>query len=104
LIQSIRNPSQEIHKSYRTAQVLTSDDQLVTGRIVKKNDQEVTLLSADSQGALVPVKFLLDDLEEVSPGEKIRYSPVSSMAPWSVEQMTEGELEKILSFLSVLRG
>lgn len=104
LIQSIRNPSQEIHKSYRTAQVLTSDGQLVTGRILKKDDQEVTIISADSQGNLVPGKFLLEDLEEVSPGEKIRYSPVSSMAPWSVEQMAEEELEKILSFLSVLRG
>jgi len=104
LIQSIRNPSQEIHKSYRTAQVLTSDGQLVTGRILKKNDQGVTLLSTDSQGYLIPSKFQLEELEEVSPGEKIRYSPVSSMAPWSVEQMTDEELEKILSFLSVLRG
>jgi putative heme-binding domain-containing protein len=104
LIQAIRNPSQEIHKAYRTAQVLTSDGQLVTGRIVKKSDQEVTIISADSQGNLVPGKFLLEDLEEVSPGEKIRYSPVSSMAPWSVEQMSDAELDQLISFLSVLRG
>lgn len=104
LRQSIREPSMKIHPRYLQVKGIQSDGSVVTGRILRKSDESVTLLQADAQGRLSTTEVILDELEENSEGLKLIPQDVSSMPNWDTDKMSDTELEAILDFLSVLRG
>jgi cytochrome c2 len=104
LRQSIREPSMKIHPRYLQVKGIQDDGSVVTGRILRKSDESVTLLQADAQGRLSTIEVILDELEENSEGLRLIPQDISSMPNWDTDQMSDTELEAILDFLTVLRG
>ena len=104
LRQSIREPSMKIHPRYSQVKGILDDGSVVTGRILRKSDESVTLLQSDAQGRLATLEVNLDEVEENSEGEKLIPQDISSMPKWDADQMSDSELEAILDFLTVLRG
>ena len=104
LRQSIREPSMKIHPRYSQVKGILDDGSVVTGRILRKSDESVTLLQTDAQGRLSTLDINLIELDENSEGLKLIPQGISSMPKWDADQMSDAELEAILDFLTVLRG
>jgi|694.fasta_scaffold87164_2 putative heme-binding domain-containing protein len=104
LKESIRYPSNSIHPGYKEIKAMMLDGTVVTGRVLRQTEDSAVLLQVDGQGKHVVVEIDFDDLEENSEGMKLIPQNGSSMPPWDTDQMPDLDLERIVDFLTVLRG
>lgn len=104
LRRAIRDPSKEIHPGYIQVKGLLEDGTVVTGKVIRKTDSSITLMSPDSTGGMVVQEYALAEFVENPDGEKLVQQVVSMMPKWDSEAMSEEELECLVDFLKVLRG
>lgn len=84
LVESILFPSKVIRKGYETLSVLKGDGQLVSGLVVRQNDQEVVL--RDATDLLKEIVISQDDIEAIRPLE-------TSMMPEGLASVIGGQRE-----------
>ena len=93
LVESIRDPSQDIPRSYETVVVLTKDGQRVTG--VRKNEDSFSIQLMDQKEELH--LFLKKELRQVL------YEKRSLMPDYDRRTLNETELQDLLAYLDSLR-
>lgn len=101
---AIRDPSREIHPGYIQVKGMLEDGTIVTGKVIRKTDKSVTLMSPNSAGGMTVQEYDLDAFEENPDGEKLVQQGISMMPKWDSETMSEEELDCLVDFLKVLRG
>lgn len=84
LVESILLPSKVIRKGYQTISVLKTDGQLVSGLVVRQDDQEVVL--RDATDLLKEIVIRQDDIEAIRPLE-------TSMMPDGLAGVIGGQRE-----------
>ena len=103
LRQAIRNPSEQISPPYRQYQCLTVDGQVVVGRLLHQDDDQVTLLTSTADGSPRLVELDADELEITAGDQPLVALPVSPMPAWAEDQMPPEDLELLVEFLLTLR-
>jgi putative heme-binding domain-containing protein len=68
VVESILQPSKVIKKGFESVRVLTVDGQIVIGRILKQDDQQLVLRDTSPTSRLV--RLVKEDIEQVLPNEK----------------------------------
>lgn len=93
LLDTILDPSREIDPAFRVHLVQTSDGQVYTGLLVKKDDQQVVLKDAKNKLTVIPA----GDAEEVIPQQQ------SMMPDLLLRDLTKEQVADLLEFLSSLK-
>ncbi|QDV82920.1 Cytochrome c [Stieleria magnilauensis] len=103
LTTSIRDPSKQIAKKYRSVQCLTEDGDTHVGRLLSQDDARIELLSQDASGKYHIRKLKRDELVEIRDGSEVLIRDTSPMPAWTSQQMSDSQLDDIVSFLLTLR-
>ncbi len=93
LLESILQPSKAIDPKFVTYLVETTDGRVVTGLLVKRNDEEVVLKDAQHK----EIRLANDQIEFISPQQK------SIMPELLLQDMTAEQVADLLEFLVSLR-
>jgi len=89
LLSNIVDPSSEIAQDYRMSVLTTSDGRVITGMVVERTPNRLTI-----QTATDPVVLSPDDIEEIS------ISPLSMMPEGQLEPMTKEQVRDLIAYLS----
>lgn len=93
LLESILTPSKKIEERYRTHVAVTADGATVTGLVVQRSDEEITLREADGKLRVIPRHDL----------EALRISEQSLMPDKLLRDLTAKDAADLLDYLSSLR-
>jgi putative heme-binding domain-containing protein len=96
LKESITNPSAVCAEPYRQHTVVTPDGAVYSGRIMRKDDSGLLLLTVDSAGRLQPMTF---PLVSESAGEEPIQVSASSESPMPKPQLTEDQIDDLVAYL-----
>lgn len=103
LKRSIREPHHEITRDYETWQVVLTTGKVLTGRLLAEDEQRVELLVEES-GGVVPRIIEKSALEPQEPaGQLLVRLPTSLMPQGLAEQLSDLEIEQLVTFLKTLR-
>lgn len=91
LIESVLLPNKAIKENYHSLVINTNDGQALTGVLLRRNDTEVVLRSAEDQ----EVAVALSDINQEAPG-------ASLMPAGLVDMLTRDEVVDLVRFLSEL--
>lgn len=91
LIESVLIPNKAVKENYHSLVINTTDGKVVTGVLLRRNDNEVALRSAEDQELTVP----LASIDEEAPG-------ASLMPVGLVDMLTREEVVDLVRFLSEL--
>lgn len=91
VLREILDPSHTIDPKYAASNVLTIDGQVITGIVIKEDDEAVTLI--DNPEAPKPTVVPQDAIE------RLARSPVSLMPKGLLDQYTQDEIYEILAYL-----
>jgi putative heme-binding domain-containing protein len=91
LVDSLLAPDKAIKEGYHSVVLALADGQVLTGRIIGENDQEITLTTADLRQLFVPKA----DVEERKQGGSL-------MPAGLIDVLTRAELLDLLAFLSAM--
>src|SRR6185369_11355973 len=83
------DPSAEVAKDYRISIVTTNDGRVLTGTIVERGGNRITL-----QTATQPIVLANDEIEST------RDSPLSLMPEGQLDQMTREQVRDLIAYLS----
>jgi putative membrane-bound dehydrogenase-like protein len=89
LLSNIIDPSAEVAKDYRLSIVTTTDGRLLTGMIVERTENRITLQTATQR--LVVAK---DEVEEM------RDSPLSMMPEGQLDTLTRDQVRDLIAYLA----
>jgi len=91
LLREILEPSHKIDDKYAMQRVLTSDGQVISGVLIKQDDEAVTLIvSADAKE---PTVIAQEEIEQMTP------SSVSIMPKALMDQYTKDEIFELMAYL-----
>lgn len=92
LLQQVVNPSREIHKDFQTQMILVDDGRLLTGLVIKENEDSLQLL---------PNMLKPDEVETISKGsiEQRHVADVSTMPVGLLDTFTIEEVYDLLAYL-----
>ena len=91
ILREILDPSHKVDAKYQMHQVLTADGRVVSGIIIKEDDDNVTIL--ENPEAKEPTVIAQDDIDEMLPSK-------NSMMPKALmDQYTKDELFELMSYL-----
>jgi putative membrane-bound dehydrogenase-like protein len=88
LLLNLIDPSAEVAKDYRMSIVSTTDGRILTGIIVERAGNRITL-----QTATEPIVLTKDDIEET------RDSPLSIMPDGQIEQLSSAQVRDLIAYL-----
>jgi putative heme-binding domain-containing protein len=92
LIEAIADPSRVISDQYKTTVISTSDGEIITGRIVRDDGQDL-VLATDPEIASKTVKIARKDIEEQKP------SAVSLMPRELLNGLNQDEVLDLLAYV-----
>jgi len=91
ILREILDPSHKVDAQYQMHQVLTADGRVVSGIIIKEDDQSVTIL--ENPEAPEPTVIAQDDIDELLPSK-------NSMMPKALmDQYTKDEIFELMFYL-----
>ena len=91
ILQEILDPSHKVDEKYRMHQVLTADGRVISGIIIKEDDDNVTIL--ENPEAQEPTVIAQDDIDEMLPSR-------NSMMPKALmDQYTKDEVFELMAYL-----
>ncbi|HWL09576.1 MAG TPA: PVC-type heme-binding CxxCH protein [Planctomicrobium sp.] len=95
LLESIRDPSKIIRKGYETSALLLTKGEVVTGRIVERTDEAVTL-TIQKNLAAERVTIPVSDIEETA------VQNVSAMPKGLIDGLSTSQVDDLLAYLSAV--
>lgn len=102
LLESIRDPSRKMTPGYETWKVLLTDGKSYSGRIIRRNDDSITLL-IDTEDGLKEKTILHQEIETDGDGQFVLLaSPQSTMPNGFQEMLSDVEMECVVEFLKTL--
>ena len=102
LHESIINPHQEIGPQYRIVNVLLEHGEIVSGQLVSRTDERLTLRVRDTQNRIVLRDILLADVEKEDGLPKIRFSNTSLMPAGFDKSLTPEEIKAVITLIRQL--
>jgi hypothetical protein len=99
---SIVEPYAEIKPSYRTVQVALTSGEVISGRLISRNDKQVILSVRDEQGQLANRQIAIDDIEQEDDQPVIAPSTLSLMPDGFAKSLTSEELDAVLLLIHQL--
>ncbi len=96
--ESIEDPNKVIADTYKQHTVVTNDGVVHTGRVMRRDQNRLLMLSVDSAGKMQPVSIPLSEVANGENGEpQIVVSGVSVMPK---PQLTPSQIEDLVAFLT----
>lgn len=89
VLSNVIDPSAAIAKEYKMNTVLTTDGRVLTGMIVEKTGDRLTLQTVNERIVLLP-----DDIDE------LKESPLSMMPEGQFDQLTSDEIRDLVAYLA----
>ncbi|MCA9138720.1 MAG: c-type cytochrome [Planctomycetales bacterium] len=99
---SIIDPHRDIHPRYKMATVLLASGQIVSGNLVSRDDDRLTLCTKDSQNRLTMKEISLADIEHNNGQPVIKESQVSLMPEGFDKSLTEQEIDAVINLIRQL--
>lgn len=93
MLREVLDPSHKVDAKYAMQRVLTADGQVISGILMKEDDDAVTLVV--SPDAKEPMVIAQDDIEQMSP------SSISIMPKALLDQYTRDEIFELLAYLNL---
>lgn len=96
ILEAVKEPSKKIRKGYETFAVVLASGKVTTGRITKRSDQSITLVTPTQTQQLKETEIAQEDIDDIVPQK------VSVMPQGLLKGMRESQINDLLSYVESL--